>query len=88
MTPQKYHFNNTELTNDTILKTDKHFANICKECIDGAINKDFHVNDLDRYIQDKKRHMNNYIKGLNRNTLTYLQRAYWIQTGELIALLP
>jgi len=85
----KYSFNNTELTPDTILKTDKHFANICQGCIDGVLNGDIKVNDPKRYIKDNSDRKKAYLTGnINRWNLTYLQRAYFIQTGKSVALLP
>ena len=84
-----YTFNNTELTKETIKKTDIHFADISQGCIDEVVSGDVRVNDIEKYINDNKAKRDNYLKGnINRNNFTYLQRAYWIQTGKTIALLP
>jgi hypothetical protein len=81
-------FNKTELTKETIKKTDKHFADICQGCIDEVLSGDVWVNDKKKYISDNKSQKQMYLSGeFNRNNFTYLQCAYWIQTGENIALL-
>lgn len=86
---ETYKFNNTVLTEETINKTDKHFADICQECIDAVLNGEVRVNDPKKYIKDKCDRKKAYLTGnINRWNLTYLQRAYFIQTGESIALLP
>ena len=84
---QDYYFNNTKLSEATIKKTDIHFADICQKCIEYVLNGGF-VNDKKKYIKDNLKHKKDYLNGLNRNSSTYLQRAYFIQTGENIALLP
>lgn len=81
-------FNNTYLTEQTLIKTDKHFADICQGCIDEVLSGEQKVNDTNVYISNNKEQKEKYLKGSNRNNLTYLQRAYSIQTGECIALLP
>lgn len=81
-------FNDTELTEETLIKTDKHFAEIYQGCIDGVVSGEFTVNDKEKYIIDNNRRKEQHLKGENRYNFTYLQRAYWIQTGEMIALLP
>lgn len=80
-------FNNTQLTADSIIKTRNHFASIADNCINGAINKEFHVNDLDSYIQWKTQTKNDTLSGKCDHTFAFLQYAYFIQTGEMIALL-
>lgn len=81
-------FNNVDLTEQTLLKTDEHFAEICQGCIDEVLRGDVKVNDVDTYVIANSLLKEDYLKGRNRNNLTYMQRAYWIQTGECIGLLP
>jgi len=84
-----YTFNNVKLTIETIKKTDMHFADIYQGCIDEVLSGEVKVNDKEKYILSNSTLKNEYLKGeVNRYNLTYLQRAYWIQIGENIALLP
>jgi len=84
----QFYFNNKKLTEKTLLKTDKYFADICQGCIDEVINGDVTVNDKESYFEYNLKRKKEYLKGINRNTLGYLQQAYYIQEGEMIALLP
>jgi len=84
----KYFFNGEELTESTLKKTDKHFADIHQGCIDEVLSGKVEVNDKEKYFKSCKERKEKSIKGLSRDNLTYLQRAYWIQTGDCIALLP
>ena len=84
----KYFFNGEELTELTLKKTDKHFADIYQGCIDEVLSGKVKVNDKEKYFKSCKEMKEKHIKGLSRDNLTYLQRAYWIQTGNCIALLP
>ena len=85
----KYYFNNTKLTEETIKNTDLHFADICQGCIDEVLSGEVRVNDPKKYIKENLDRKREYSNGnINRYNLTYLQRAYWLQTGEMIALLP
>tara|TARA_R110000851_G_C12681116_1_gene523837 strand:+ start:207 stop:458 length:252 start_codon:yes stop_codon:yes gene_type:complete len=81
-------FNNKLITEETKIKTDKHFADICQGCIDGAISGKFRVNDIEKYIKSNKASIEISLNGEGRNNFTYWQRAYYIQEGECIALLP
>ena len=84
----KLTFNNTELTKETTIKTDKHFAEICQGCINEVLSGDVRVNDPKKYIKENLDRKKEYLNGnINRYNFTYLQRAYWIQTGETVALL-
>jgi hypothetical protein len=80
--------NNIAITNETIIATRSHFINICNACILGACSNEFRVNDLRKYIEWEKQHISRYAKGEGDNTLTFLQRALWLQTGEMVAILP
>lgn len=81
-------FNGLELTADTIQATRQHFADIGQDCIDDVVSGLVKVNNLDSYVAWKKQSMEDALSGKNDHTLTFLQRAYWIQTGEMLALLP
>ncbi|HSH35318.1 hypothetical protein [Schnuerera sp.] len=80
-------FNNVELTEETILKTREYFYNVCIECVNGAINNEFYVNNVDNYIQFKKEDAESYINGEFDHVLSFIQKAYYIQTGKNIPLL-
>ena len=80
-------FNNVELTEETILKTREYFYNVCIECVNGAINSEFYVNNVDNYIQFKKENAESYINGEFDHILSFLQKAYHIQTGKNVPLL-
>lgn len=85
----KLYFNNTELTKETIKKTDQHFADICQGCINEVLIGEVRVNNKDKYIKNNESQKNDYLNGnVNRSNFTYLQRAYFLQTGNCIALLP
>lgn len=81
-------FNGTELTAETIQTTRQHFADIGQACIDEAVSGVVKVNDLNSYIAWQQQSISDALAGRNDHTLTFLQRAYWLQTCEMIALLP
>lgn len=91
-------FNNTEITPETIIQTRQHFADICKACIDCAIEYDsiprdqlpdgkFFVNDLADYVVKEQQKALDFLAGSLDHSFTFAQRAYWLQTGEMVALL-
>lgn len=79
-------FNKVELTEETILKTREHFYDICMNCIEEAKSGRYEVNDLDRYIKTKEDSAKDYINGNCDYILSFIQRAYYLQTGESIPL--
>lgn len=90
-------FNGVEITQETIVRTRRHFADNCTLCAAsaieyGSISKDqlqegkFFVNDLAGYIADRQAVALDFIEGKNDNSFTFWQRAHWLQTGECIAL--
>ena len=90
-------FNGVEITQETILRTRQHFAELCHSCIVSAVeygstSKDqlqegkFFVNDLAGYIADRQAVALDFIEGKNDNSFTFWQRAHWLQTGECVAL--
>ncbi|PIH59146.1 hypothetical protein [Paenibacillus sp. LK1] len=80
-------FNGVELTEETIKITRKLFANIALECIEEVKNGKVIVNDPESYFAWRKEEVKDAMGGKIDYTLTFLQRAYYIQTGETIALL-
>jgi len=91
-------FNDTEITAETIIQTRQHFADICQSCIDCAIEYDsiprdqlpdgkFFVNDLADYVVKEQQKALDFLAGKKDFSFTFAQRAYWLQTGEMIALL-
>lgn len=82
-----YKFNGVILTEETLLKTDQHFAEIDRACIDEVLSGQQKVNNPAEYIALGEESRGKFLSGNARNSVTYLQRAYWIQTAECIALL-
>ena len=81
-------FNGTQLTQETIVATRQHFADIDQACIDEVKSGAVRVNDPASYFAWCEQRAKDGMEGKHDHTLTFLQRAYWIQTGEMIALLP
>lgn len=81
-------FNGVELTEETIIKTREWFAQNCLDCIEEAESGEVSVNDLDEYRKWRLQSREDDLSGKNDHTVTFLQRAYFIQTGECVALLP
>ena len=51
-------------------------------------NGEFYVNDLDKYREGQQRLASEYLAGTYDHTFTILQMAYYVQTGNNVALLP
>ena len=79
--------NGIEITNETVIATRAYYIDNCEKCIVGAINGDFRVNDLDKYIKWQRQCIVRTTNGENDHTLTFLQHALWLQTGETVAIL-
>lgn len=80
-------FNGVELTKDTIQKTRKWFHDNSIACIEEAENGKVYVNNLEEYTTWRNEEAKKSIEGCYDHTFTFLQRAYYIQTGESVALL-
>lgn len=84
-------FNNVELTPETIQNTRQHFADNRQACIDeivsGAVKLPAH-NPQEQHFAQLRQSALDDLAGKWDHTFTFLQHAYWIQTGECIALLP
>ena len=81
-------FNGTELTQETIVATRQHFADNRQACIDDVVSGLVRVNNRDEYFALCELYARADLAGHHDHTVTFLQRAYWIQTGEMRALLP
>ncbi|MFQ3543589.1 hypothetical protein Q7A53_05840 [Halobacillus rhizosphaerae] len=81
-------FNGVELTDETIQKTRKWFHNNCMACIEEVKSGKVYVNNIKKYIEMEKESARDYMEGKNDYIFAFVQRAYYIQTGECIALLP
>lgn len=79
--------NGIEITEATILATRQHYVDIDRLCIAHALSGQMRVNDLSKYIIWKEKHIADMIEGKSDYTLTFVQCALWIQTGECIAIL-
>jgi hypothetical protein len=84
-------FNNVELTPATMQATRQYFADNKQAQIDeilsGAVKLPSHNPQELHFARLRARALED-LAGTYDHTLTFLQRAYWIQTGEMIALLP
>lgn len=80
-------FNGVELSEETIQKTQKWFADNAIACIEEVKSGKVFVNDPESYFKWRNEEAKEYIEGNFDITLTFLQRAYYIQTGESVALL-
>lgn len=81
-------FNNVELTEETILKARRWFADNARECANEARDGTVRVNDLPAYLVSCGKREAEAVAGEYDQTFTFMQRAYYIQTGESVALLP
>jgi len=80
--------NGIDITSETIMATRNHFIDISKRCISDAKSGEVRVNDLDKYVEWQERSIERTKQGDNDHTLTFLQHALWLQTGECVAILP
>ena len=80
-------FNGTEITKETIQQTRKWFSNNALACIEEAKSGKLFVNDLEKYIELKTKSSIEYLEGNHDHVFAFVQRAYYIQTGESVPLL-
>ena len=78
----------TLLTPETIRATRQWFADNARVCIAAAQSGKVRVNDLTAYIAWQEESAAAALRGDYDRSLTFLQRATYIQTGECPALLP
>lgn len=81
-------FNNVELSEATMQATRQHFADNAIACIAEVLDGTVRVNDPESYYAWQEERAIEALAGNCDHTLTFLQRAYWIQTGDMVALLP
>ena len=75
-------------TADTILQTRKWFADNAKGCIAEVKSGAVRVNDPDEYFAKCEADVVRALNGGFDHTVTFRQRAHFIQTGECVAILP
>ena len=82
-------FNNVLLTEETIMKTRKFFSDNCYACIEEVKQGKSKVYiPHEEFFEYEENKAQGYMNGDNDNILSFLQRAYYIQTGKSVALLP
>ncbi len=79
--------NGITITDETIQATREWFAVNAVECIMAAGRGEYHVNDLAKYSAWQEARMTKFLRGDYDHTLTFVQRALFIQTGSSPALL-
>lgn len=75
------------LTEETIRNTRQWFADNAQACIDEAVSGNVKVNNLQKYIEWQKQRAADSLAGKSDHTFTFIQMAYYIQSGECIPLL-
>lgn len=81
-------FNQVKITQESINLTRLHFAGIYERCIQGAKDGTMYVNDVEGYILNQEACISEVMQGDYDHSLTFMQRAYYLQEGEMLALLP
>jgi hypothetical protein len=83
-------FNGVQITEESIHACRQWFIDNQQACITGALNGTLgvasHVN-VTEYIEACQRKQDSIEVGEQDHTFTFMQRAYYIQTGESVALL-
>ena len=64
------------------------FIDNAHACIQEAESGDVYVNDLESYRASKLKDVEDYKNGVHDHTLAFRQRAFYLQTGESVAILP
>jgi len=82
------YFNGEKLTKESIEKTEQWFINNAQGCIDEVLSGEVRVNDRESYFKSCNERMQRYKDKTYTISLTFLQHAYYEQTGKSIALLP
>jgi hypothetical protein len=80
-------FNGVEIRPEVIVQTRQWFADNAQACIDEVKSGAVRVNNPEEYFEWKESDKVDAMSGAFDHSLTFLQRAYSIQTGEFIALL-
>lgn len=72
----------------SILAARQWFHNNALACIREVLDGKVKVNDQESYFEERTATAAAYLRGDNDHTLAFKQQAYYIQTGECIAILP
>lgn len=80
-------FNGVVLKDEVIQETRKWFHDNSIACIEEVKSGKVYVNDSEYYFKWQMKEAKEYIEGCHDHVLAFLQRAYYIQTGESVALL-
>jgi hypothetical protein len=83
-----YYFNGVALTEESMQATRQYYHDNALACIEEVKSGKVYVNDPESYFEWRMRESKEYIEGKHDHVLAFLQHAYYIQTGESIALLP
>lgn len=81
-------FNGTDLTPETMQATRQWFHDNAMACIEEAAERRETMNDYEGYVAWRRQAAQDSLDGKGDHTLAFLQRAYFMQTGESVALLP
>ena len=81
-------FNGVWLNGESVQAARQFFADNCDQVIAEAIAGIIKCNNLDDLIEWQTDMKRRSLSGENDHTLAYMQRAYFIQTGQSVALLP
>lgn len=83
---QSLSFNGVTLTEESIKEACKYYADNALACLYSANEDDWFVDDLDGYRRWMQSRYDQFTSGiLVKPSVTLLQRAYVIQTGESVA---
>ena len=80
--------NGVEITQETIVKTRQVFADMNQACIDDVKNKKEQVSDELAFIRWEEAAMRDMLEGRCDGSVTFMQRAYYLQTDQDLAILP
>jgi len=81
-------FNGTELTEESMQATRQWFHDNALACIEEAKDRKGTDFDFEGYAAWRRQAAQDSLDGKGDHTVAFLQRAYFIQTGESVALLP
>lgn len=79
-------FNGVLLEEKYIFEARKYFVELIERNIDKVENGEKKVNNKEKFIKSQLDKLESYDNGLNDETFTFMQRAYYLQTGESVSL--
>jgi len=82
------YFNGEKLTPEIIEETKQWYVDLYNACIKEAVSGEVRVNNLQSYVEWQEKCISDIVEGRQRISLSFLQQAYYLQTGKSIALLP